>query len=177
MRDNGCWTPGWSQHLPRAVDAVLASRVGQLLRERGFTLSVAESCTGGRLGDRITDIPGSSDYFLGGVISYSNAAKADLLGVDRAVLASKGAVSREVAIQMASGVRRRLRTDIGIGVTGIAGPTGGSRAKPVGLVFIAVCSGTRTICSKKTFKGSRISIKRQSTEEAVRLLQDFLLED
>lgn len=156
---------------------MLASRVGQLLRQRGFSLSVAESCTGGRLGDRITDIPGSSDYFLGGVISYSNAAKVDLLGVDRAVLASKGAVSREVAIQMASGVRRRLKTDIGVGVTGIAGPTGGSRAKPVGLVFVAVCSETKAICSKKNFKGSRTSIKRHSTEEAIRLLQSFLLDD
>jgi len=156
---------------------VLASRVGQLLRQRNFTLSVAESCTGGRLGDRITDIPGSSDYFLGGVISYSNAAKVDLLGVDRAVLASKGAVSREVAIQMASGVRRRLGTDIGVGVTGIAGPAGGSRAKPVGLVFIAVSSETRSTCAKKIFKGSRTSIKRQSTEEAVRVLQEFILKN
>ena len=156
---------------------MLASRVGQLLRQRNFTLSVAESCTGGRLGDRITDIPGSSDYFLGGVISYSNAAKVDLLGVDRAVLASKGAVSREVAIQMASGVRRRLGTDIGVGVTGIAGPAGGSRAKPVGLVFIAVSSETRSTCAKKIFKGSRTSIKRQSTEEAVRVLQEFILKN
>jgi PncC family amidohydrolase len=159
------------------VAAALASRVGQLLRQKGLTVSVAESCTGGRLVDRITDVPGSSDYFLGGVISYSNAAKEDLLGVERAVLASKGAVSREVALQMASGVRRRLRTDIGVGVTGIAGPTGGSRAKPVGLVFIAVSSETNAICVKYVFNGSRSSIKRQSTEEAVRMLQDFILKN
>jgi PncC family amidohydrolase len=159
------------------VDAVLASRVGQLLRQRNLTVSVAESCTGGRLGDRITDVPGSSDYFMGGVISYSNAAKVNLLGVDSAVLASKGAVSRKVAIQMASGVRRELKTDIGVGVTGIAGPTGGSRAKPVGLVFIAVCSETSSTCAKKIFKGSRTSIKRQSTEEAVRMLHEFILKD
>lgn len=154
---------------------MLASRVGQLLRQKNLTVSVAESCTGGRLGDRITDVPGSSDYFIGGVISYSNAAKVNLLGVDGAVLASKGAVSREIAIQMASGVRRKFRTDIGVGVTGIAGPAGGSRAKPVGLVFIAVCSGTNGTCAKKIFKGSRTSIKRQSAEEAVRLLQNFIL--
>jgi len=153
---------------------VLASQVGQLLRRRVLTVSVAESCTGGRLGDRITDVPGSSDYFMGGVISYSNAAKVSLLGVDSAMLASKGAVSREVAIQMASGVRRRFKTDIGVGVTGIAGPAGGSRAKPVGLVFIAVCSETDTACAKKMFKGSRTSIKRQSTEEAIRMLQQFI---
>ena len=156
---------------------MLASRVGELLRQRNLTVSVAESCTGGRLGDCITDVPGSSDYFMGGVISYSNAAKVDLLGVDRAVLAIKGAVSREVAIQMASGVRRRLESDIGVGVTGIAGPTGGSRAKPVGLVFIAVCSETNATCAKKIFKGPRTSIKRQSTEEAVRMLREFIIED
>jgi len=154
---------------------VLASRVGQLLRQRNLTVSVAESCTGGRLGDRITDVPGSSDYFMGGVISYSNAAKVNLLGVDSAVLVNKGAVSREIAIQMASGVRRRLRTDIGVGVTGIAGPAGGSRAKPIGLVFIAICSETRSTCVKKIFKGSRTSIKRQSTEEAIRMLQEHIL--
>ncbi len=154
---------------------MLASRVGQLLRQRNLTVSVAESCTGGRLGDRITDVPGSSDYFMGGVISYSNAAKVNLLGVDSAVLASKGAVSRPIAIQMASGVRRRLKTAIGVGVTGIAGPAGGSRAKPVGLVFIAVCSDANATCAKKIFKGSRTSIKMQSTEEAVRMLQEFIL--
>ena len=154
---------------------MLASRIGQLLKQRNLTVSVAESCTGGRLGDRLTDVPGSSDFFMGGVISYSNAAKVSLLGVDSAVLVSKGAVSREIAIQMASGVRSRLRTDIGVGVTGIAGPTGGSRAKPVGLVFIAICSEMRSTCAKKTFKGSRTSIKRQSTEEAVHMLQEFIL--
>ncbi len=154
---------------------MLASRIGQLLRQRNLTVSVAESCTGGRLGDRITDVPGSSDYFMGGVISYSNAAKVNLLGVDGAVLASRGAVSREVAVQMASGVRKRFKSDIGVGVTGIAGPTGGSRAKPVGLVIIAVCSETSAACAKKIFKGSRTSIKKQSTEEAIRMLQQFIL--
>jgi nicotinamide-nucleotide amidase len=143
--------------------------------KRKLTVSVAESCTGGRLGDRITDVPGSSDYFMGGVISYSNPAKVNLLGVDSRVLASKGAVSREVALQMASGVRKKLKTDIGVGVTGIAGPTGGSRAKPVGLVFIAVCSKKDALCIKKIFKGSRTSIKAQSTEEAVGMLQKFIV--
>jgi len=154
---------------------VLASRVGQLLREKGLSLSVAESCTGGGLGDRITDVPGSSDYFMGGVISYSNAAKAKLLGVDEKALAEKGAVSREVAIQMATGVRTLFRTDIGVGVTGVAGPAGGTRAKPVGLVFIAVSSKSGSTCERKMFKGSRTSIKRQSTEEAIQMLQKFIL--
>lgn len=154
---------------------MLASRLGRLLRERHLTLSVAESCTGGKLGDRTTDVPGSSEYFMGGVISYSNEAKISLLGVDGATLADKGAVSREVALQMADGVRRMLRTDIGIGVTGIAGPTGGTRTKPIGLVYIAVSSETDSTCTKNRFRGSRTSIKMQSTQKAVRMLEDFVL--
>lgn len=154
---------------------MLASKVGKLLKERGLSLSVAESLTGGRLGDRITDIPGSSDYFMGGIISYSNAAKVELLGVKSSVLASKGAVSREVAVQMASGVRKRFKTDIGIGVTGIAGPAGGSRSKPVGLVYLAVSSEKGTVCVKEIFNGSRTSIKAQSTEKAIHMLQEFVL--
>lgn len=153
---------------------MLASRLGRLLRADGLTLSIAESCTGGRLGDRITDVPGSSDYFLGGVISYGNDAKVQLLGVDKAVLARKGAVSREVALQMATGVRRRFHSDIGVGVTGIAGPSGGSRAKPVGLVFIAVSSGKSSVCTRNLFSGSRTAIKRRSTEVALRMLAEFV---
>ena len=112
--------------------------VGQLLRHRGQTLSVAESCTGGGIGQLLTTAPGSSDYFWGGIISYDNRVKVSLLGVDPALLETDGAVSAAVAEQMAAGVRDRLGTDWGLSVTGIAGPGGGSDTKPVGLVYVGV---------------------------------------
>ncbi len=156
---------------------MLTSRIGRLLRERGLTISVAESCTGGKLGDKITDVPGSSDYFLGGVISYSNDAKVALLGVKKSVLVTKGAVSEEVAHQMAAGARKRFHSDIGVGVTGIAGPNGGSVAKPVGLVYIAVSSSKRAVCTRNLFKGSRTEVKRSSTAKAVRMVEEFIAEN
>jgi len=119
-------------------DDTLASVVGELLRAQGHTLAVAESCTGGGLGHMITSVAGSSSYFMGGIISYDNAVKIGLLGVSPAVLDAEGAVSSPVAFQMASGVRARLGTDWGIGITGIAGPQGGSEEKPVGLVYVGI---------------------------------------
>jgi PncC family amidohydrolase len=157
------------------VDDVLAKDVGKLLRSRGLTISVAESCTGGKVGDMITNMSGSSDYFLGGVISYSNRAKTELLGVRSELLSLKGAVSDEVARQMASGVRKSLHSDIGVGITGIAGPLGGTADKPVGLVHIAVCSAKSTISEKNVFKGSRTRIKTQSAERALEMVKEFLL--
>lgn len=153
---------------------MLAEEVGRLLRSKGLTVSVAESCTGGRLGDMLTDVPGSSDYFLGGVISYSNDAKVNLLGVDPETLKVKGAVSEEVAIQMAAGARTELGADVGIGITGIAGPSGGTPAKPVGLVHIAVSSARSSECSRNVFRGSRSSIKDQSARKALEMLGEFL---
>ena len=153
---------------------MLADEVGRGLRDRGYTISVAESCTGGLLGDMITDVPGSSDYFLGGVISYSDDAKVSMLGVDEGVLRSKGAVSQEVAIQMASGVRSKFGSTIGVGITGIAGPSGGTQAKPVGLVFISVCSATSTVCKRHVFDGPRESVKRQAAERALGLVLEFV---
>jgi nicotinamide-nucleotide amidase len=123
-----------------ADDDTLASVVGQLLREFGETLSVAESCTGGGLGQMLTEISGSSDYFWGGVISYDNSVKVGLLGVNPEDLAKFGAVSATVAEQMAAGVRSRLGTSWGLSITGIAGPTGGTEAKPVGLVYIGLAA-------------------------------------
>ncbi len=152
---------------------MLAEDVGRLLRSKGLTVSVAESCTGGRLGDMLTDVPGSSDYFLGGVISYSNDAKVGLLGVSPKTLKAKGAVSEEVAIQMAAGVRTKLGADIGIGVTGIAGPAGGTPMKPVGLVYIAVSSRRSLECSRNLFRGSRSSIKDQSVRRALKMLREL----
>jgi len=153
---------------------LLAEEVGKLLRSKGLTISVAESCTGGRLGDVLTDVPGSSDYFLGGVISYSNDAKVGLLGVNSRTLKAKGAVSEEVAIQMASGARKRLGADIGIGITGVAGPSGGTPTKPVGLVYVAVSSRGSSECSRNVFRGSRSSIKDQSVRKALEMLVESL---
>ena len=153
---------------------MLAEEVGKLLRSKGLTISVAESCTGGRLGDVLTDVPGSSDYFLGGVISYSNDAKVGLLGVNSRTLKAKGAVSEEVAIQMASGARKRLGADIGIGITGVAGPSGGTPTKPVGLVYVAVSSRGSSECSRNVFRGSRSSIKDQSVRKALEMLVESL---
>ncbi|MBP0018597.1 MAG: competence/damage-inducible protein A [Cyanobacteria bacterium SBLK] len=123
----------------------LASVVGQLLRDRGQMLAVAESCTGGGLGAILTDIPGSSDYFAGGVISYANRVKTELLGVSRELLSQLGAVSEPVAKQMALGVKQQLNADWSLSVTGIAGPGGGSSLKPVGLVYIGLAGPDRSV--------------------------------
>lgn len=135
---------------------------------------MAESCTGGKLGDIITEVPGSSAYFLGGVISYSNEAKVELLGVDRDVIESKGAVSEEVARMMADCARARFGADVGVGITGIAGPTGATHSKPVGLVHIAVSTGEKCTCTENLFDGSRSEIKCRAAEKAVLLLGEFL---
>lgn len=156
------------------VAAVTADVLGRLLREKGLTIAVAESCTGGKLGDMITDVAGSSDYFLGGVVSYSNASKVDLLGVDRSVMDAKGAVSEEVAISMAQGVRGRLKADVGVGITGIAGPGGATPDKPVGLVYIAVSSGSGNACERHVFSGSRTAIKTKSAERALDLVLGYV---
>jgi nicotinamide-nucleotide amidase len=153
---------------------VLARDVGNLLRKRGLTVAVAESCTGGRLGDLLTNVSGSSDYFTGGVISYSNRAKVDLLDVHESALILKGAVSDEVARQMATGARKALHADVGVGITGIAGPSGGTPKKPVGLVYIAVGSDKGSVCTKNLFKGSRTQVKRQATDKALKMLKDFV---
>lgn len=151
----------------------LASVVGQLLQTKSQTLSVAESCTGGSLGGMLTATPGSSCYFWGGVISYDNRVKQDVLGVDAAVLTSKGAVSAEVAAMMAEGVRDRLGTDYGISITGIAGPGGGSPEKPVGLVYLGLASPTGTKTYKKLFgeDRGRSRIRQQSALTALNILR------
>jgi PncC family amidohydrolase len=152
----------------------LAEEVGYMLRARGRTIAVAESCTGGRVGDMITSVPGSSDYFLGGVISYSDKAKVALLGVSAESIGSEGAVSETVARQMAEGARKAFGADVGVSTTGIAGPGGGSAAKPVGLVFIAVSSGGRTECRRHVFAGTRDDVKSRSSESALALVRDML---
>ncbi len=156
------------------MSVVLSEDVGSLLRSRKETMAVAESCTGGKVGDMITDVPGSSDYFQGGIVSYSNQAKIDLLGVSEEILKSKGAVSEEVAIQMAEGVRKALKATYGIGITGIAGPMGGSKAKPVGLVHIAVASSSEHLCESRVFKGSRTEVKSAAARRALEMLIAFI---
>lgn len=153
---------------------MLAREVGKLLKSKGLTLALAESCTGGKVGDMITDVPGSSHYFLGGVVSYSNEAKLALLGVDSEVLRARGAVSEEAALQMAAGVRKALNARVGVGITGIAGPSGGSLTKPVGLVYIAFSSEDRLVCYKNVFDGDRSEVKRRAAEKALELLKEFL---
>lgn len=144
--------------------------LGNALREKGLKLSVAESCTGGLLANLITDISGSSDYFMGGIVAYDNKVKKTLLGVREDTLKRVGAVSRETALQMAEGAKKRVKADISASITGIAGPGGGSAKKPVGTVYICVLSAKKRTVKKFLFKGGRKSIKRQSAEAALSML-------
>ena len=145
--------------------------VGNLLRERGLTLAVAESCTGGLVGARLTRVPGSSDYFRGGIIAYANEAKERLLGVPAALIAAKGAVSEEVALAMAQGAREKLGAEVAVAVTGIAGPGGGSEEKPVGLVYIAFAGGAKAVARRLFLPASRDLIRERSTLFALDLLR------
>ncbi len=151
-------------------ETTLEQAVVQQLTETGQSLATAESCTGGLLGHRITNVSGSSAVFLGGVVSYSNALKEALLGVPRAVLEAHGAVSEPTARAMAEGVRERLGSWWGVGITGIAGPEGGTPEKPVGLVYIGVCDPTATIVRRQVFAGDRETVKYRATQYALWLL-------
>jgi len=139
--------------------------------ENGLTISVAESCTGGLLGSKITDVPGSSRYFLGGVVAYSNEAKINILGVSRQTIERFGAVSEECAREMVIGVAHLFHSDFAVSTTGIAGPSGGSEEKPVGLVYIGIFHRGRVEVHRKIFSGSRTEIKEKIAEEAIKLLQ------
>jgi PncC family amidohydrolase len=161
-----------ADELPPLVDA--AERVGNLLRERGLTLATAESCTGGLIGHLLTEIPGSSEYYLGGLISYSDDLKRNELGVDVATLQHHGAVSAQTCIAMADGARRRYGADIAIAVTGIAGPTGDSPGKPLGLTYIAVADGAGTDVQRHQWFGDRHSNKIASAAAALTLLVERL---
>ena len=156
-------------------DESIEKVVGYLLSMREATVSVAESCTGGRLGWRMTRVPGSSDYFAGGVIAYSNDLKKRLLGVKATVIKKHGAVSRETAIEMARGVRAKCNTDCGVAITGLAGPSGGTEEKPVGTVFVAVSGDAGDRVMELRLAGSRGAIRRASVQAALELLRRFLL--
>lgn len=153
---------------------IIEKKIKATLSQAGKTLSVAESCSGGLLAHRLTNTPGSSKYFHGGVIVYANSAKSKLLGVAPSLIKKHGAVSAPVAEEMASAVRKLLKTDFGVSITGIAGPSGGTQEKPVGLTYIAVSSATKTVCREFHFKGSRLSIKTSATQAALELLSQLL---
>ena len=149
--------------------------VGALLKQRRLKLSVAESCTGGLIGARITNIPGSSEYFERGVVTYSNAAKTELLGVPAALMDRRGAVSREVAEAMAQGIRQAARTDLGLSVTGIAGPDGGTKEKPVGLVYISLSSAHGVKTEEHKFLGNREQIRTKAAQMALDTVRRHLI--
>ncbi|MFW6228105.1 MAG: nicotinamide-nucleotide amidohydrolase family protein, partial [Alkalispirochaeta sp.] len=157
-------------------DETLEHVVGVRLAEKGLTVAAAESCTGGLVAHRITGVPGSSRYFRGGIVAYSNDVKTSLLGVSTDLIEQKGAVSEEVARAMAEGVRRVCATDVAVSTTGIAGPDGGSDEKPVGLTFIAVAGPDGvTGCRRYTFNGDRGVIQARAAHAALEQLRRTLL--
>ena len=153
---------------------ISAEEMGRELCEAGMTIACAESCTGGLLTSTLTDVPGSSAYVVGSVISYANHVKSRILHVPEHVLTVCGAVSEETARAMAEGVRTLMRTDIGVGITGIAGPDGGSAEKPVGLIYIAAADRTHTIVAKNNFSGTRLENKRAAVEKALSMIHDLI---
>ena len=148
--------------------------VGQLLRQAGMTLALAESCTGGLIAHRITDVPGSSDYFVGGIVSYSNEIKERVLGVQKATLLRHGAVSEQTALEMARGGRRVCRADIALAVTGVAGPGGGTPDKPVGLVYVGLATPDGEWVERHVWDGDRQENKARSAGAALDLLRRYL---
>jgi nicotinamide-nucleotide amidase len=149
--------------------------IGDLLREKGWTLSIAESWTGGLICDRITDVPGSSDYFEGGMVNYSNESKEKHLGVPAGEIKKYGAVSPQVAKKMAQGVRKTFNTTFGLSTTGVAGPTGGTKRSPVGRVFIGLTDGRRTWVQREDLSGSRREIKRKATEKVLQFFYEKVI--
>ena len=158
-------------------DDTLASVLGRLLIDRGATVSTAESCTGGLLAAELTDVPGSSAYFLRGFVTYANEAKTQMLGVPAALIVDKGAVSREVAVAMAEGCRRVSETDYALGITGIAGPGGATADKPVGLVYIALASSADTTVRECRFPShlSRRAVRDRACKTALNMFRKLLL--
>lgn len=155
----------------KPLEAVL----GELLLERNLRLAVAESCTGGLIGHLITNVPGSSGYFSGGVIAYSNEIKMRLLGVSEETLEKYGAVSEQTVREMAYGVRRALGTDIGAAISGIAGPQGGTVEKPVGLTWIGLSAPGVENAWRYVWSGTRLDVKQQSAQQVLRILVGFVM--
>jgi PncC family amidohydrolase len=152
----------------------LAARLQAVALERRLTVGTAESCTGGLIGHALTEIAGSSDYYLGGVVSYSNEVKVGLLGVPAVTIERHGAVSAQVAVAMAEGIRERIGCDFGVAVTGVAGPTGGTEAKPVGLTYVAAAGPDGHEIRRHTWHGGRSANKEHSAAAALELLLQLL---
>ena len=152
----------------------LENQIGSILRDRSLKLALAESCTGGLVGSRITDIPGSSEYFLGGVVAYAYKSKVDLLGVSWDTLNSTGAVSRETVIEMARGALKLMDADIAVSVSGIAGPGGGTAEKPVGTTWIGLAAKDGEWAWVFQFSGDRVQNKVYAAEAALQMLLDYL---
>jgi nicotinamide-nucleotide amidase len=155
-------------------EKTLEEVIAGLLTEKKLTIAVAESCTGGLITNRLTDVPGSSDYLERGLVTYSNAAKIGMLGVPASIIEKHGAVSEETARLMAEGVRKLAGTDLGLSSTGIAGPTGGTKEKPVGTVYLAVADSKQTICRHYAFRWDRSRNKHVFSETALMMLKNFL---
>jgi len=153
----------------------LEKTIGNHLREKGWTLSTAESCTGGLISDRITNVSGSSDYFEGGMVTYSNESKAKHLGIPAAIIKRYGAASSQVARKMAQGVRKAFNTTFGLSTTGVAGPTGGTKRSPIGRVFIGFTNGKKAWVRKLDLKGNRREIKKKATDEALQFFYERLI--
>jgi nicotinamide-nucleotide amidase len=163
------------EHVYSTQGETLEDVVARALTENRATIAVAESCTGGMLAERLTNVPGSSSYFLGGVVCYSNELKSSLVGVPADIIDSKGAVSSETALALADGIRKRTGATLGIGITGIAGPSGGTPEKPVGLVHIGIADerGSRERASR--FPGDRERIRFQATQQALDTVRRYFL--
>ena len=156
------------------VTGEIAARAGESLVSADLRVAVAESCTGGGVCEALTSVPGSSAYFLGGIVAYGNESKTRELGIPVDLLASRGAVSREVAEAMAAGVAHRFGADIGVGTTGIAGPGGGTPEKPVGTVYVAVASGEVRLSYHLLLPGDRDAVRRATVRRVLELLVSFL---
>lgn len=161
--------------MSREVQNALVIRLGQLLVQRRVRLALAESCTGGMLGEWITAVPGSSAYFLGGVLSYDDSVKERLLGVPPDVIRTHGAVSAECALAMARGVRDLLRADVAVSITGVAGPGGGTYAKPVGTTFVALSTPQSERVAQHLWSGTRQENREQSAQAALKMLIDYMV--
>ncbi len=152
----------------------LLTQVHKTLLKTRKTIAVAESCTGGLASSLLTSLSKSSKYFILGTVTYSNRAKTCILGIPTSLINKKGAVSCEVALKMAENIRKIAKTDFGLGITGIAGPTGGTPGKPVGTVFIAVSGQKKNICNKCNFTGNRSAVRRKTALKALQLLYSIL---
>ena len=158
----------------QAIDGTLLNKISLILKKQNLKIATAESCTGGLIAHTLTNISGASDYFDRGVVSYSNKSKTELLGVPEKLIDKYGAVSNPVAKAMADGIRVKSEVDIGISITGIAGPTGGTKEKPVGLVFIAISRKDNVLVKKYQFGGNRIQNKYDTCKAALDMLYESL---